>query len=71
MLTKDLIKLLQDKLERDKEYEEIMGESEIMIDCFVKTTPPGSFHYGGFSPEIIIERSDDGVYEILSGFKRE
>jgi hypothetical protein len=46
---------------------DVMGEPEIMIDCF-KNIESGVFHYAGFSDQIKIERSADGVYSILSGF---
>jgi hypothetical protein len=71
MLTKDLIKLLQDKLERDKQHEHIMGESTIEIDCFAPVKDTHFFTYNGFSPNIEIDKTTDGLYDILSCFQKE
>lgn len=48
-------------------HADIMGEPEIMIDCF-KRTSPGEFAYAGFNDKIEIQRSSDGVYPILNAF---
>lgn len=54
----------------DNEYKAMMGEPEIMIDVFEKILgPPASFVYKGFSKDIVIEKSSDGVYDILSSFQ--
>lgn len=50
-----------------------MGEPEIMIDVFQKnpifsTFSPTVFNYAGFGKDIVISKSDDGVYDILSAF---
>jgi hypothetical protein len=50
-----------------------MGEPEIMIDVFkAEANPQGFpwdiFMYAGFGKDIVISKSDDGVYDILSAF---
>jgi hypothetical protein len=67
MLIKDLIEQLQTLYEKEMIHADVMGDPEIMIDVF-KKVEQGVFHYAGFSNEIKIERSADGVYNILSGF---
>ena len=67
MLIKDLIEQLQTLHEQGMIHADIMGNPEIMIDCF-KQVEPGVFHYAGFSKDVSIQRSDDGVYLILNGF---
>jgi hypothetical protein len=69
MLTTELIKKLQQMIEEHKPYEEVMGPHEVVIDVFKRdgVTDHG-FHYAGFSPYIEIEKSSDGVYDILSAF---
>ena len=67
MLIKDLIEQLQTLYEQEMIHVDIMGEPEIMIDCF-KQVEPGVFHYAGFGKDVGIQRSDDGVYLILNGF---
>lgn len=75
MLTTDLIKKLQDMVEAHKSYEEVMGPHEIVIDCFrlkeiecKEGKMQRVFAYAGFTPDVRIEKSRDGVYDILSGF---
>lgn len=70
MITKDLIKKLEQLVADHEPCVEVMGEHEIMIDMFDNKEPGQLFEYGGFSPEINIEKSADGVYDILSAFKR-
>lgn len=66
MLLKDLIKKLQDLYDSyDEEYKEVMGEPDIMIDAF-ELLPEGRIKYSGFSPNIMIDYSSDGVYPIMS-----
>lgn len=61
MLLKDLIKQLQDLYNSyDEDYLSVMGEPEIMIDVFLNKS------YQGFSPNIEISKSNDGVYDIIS-----
>jgi hypothetical protein len=67
MLIKTLIEQLQTLYEKEMIHADIMGEPEIMIDCF-KRVEQGIFQYAGFSNQVRIERSADGVYAILSGF---
>jgi hypothetical protein len=67
MLIKDLIEQLQTLYEQEMIHADVMGDPEIMIDCF-KKVKPGVFHYAGFSKNISIQRSNDGVYLILNGF---
>lgn len=67
MQLKLLIEQLQTLYESEMIHYDVMGEPEIMIDCF-KKVEPGVFHYAGFDNQIKIERSSDGVYPILSGF---
>lgn len=70
MRIKDLIYKLQELYDTyDDEYIQTAGEPEIMIDVFEpEENLPHSFVYKGFSPNIIIEKSSDGVYDILSTF---
>jgi len=67
MLIKTLIEQLQTLYEKEMIHADVMGEPEIMIDCF-KRVEQGVFQYAGFSNQVRIERSADGVYAILSGF---
>jgi hypothetical protein len=67
MLIKTLIEQLQTLYEAEMIHADVMGEPEIMIDCF-KQVEQGVFQYAGFSNQVKIERSADGVYAILSGF---
>jgi len=68
MQIKDLIIQLQALYSTyDDEYIRIAGEPEIMIDVF-KPTANGEFVYAGFSGNIVIEKSGDGVYDILNAF---
>jgi hypothetical protein len=67
MQLKLLIEQLQTLYEAEMVHADVMGEPEIMIDCF-KKVEQGVFHYAGFNDHIKIERSTDGVYPILSGF---
>jgi hypothetical protein len=62
MLTRDLIKKLEE-LDRNDPVQ----PSEIMIDVF---SPVGRhlFEYRGFDKDIVIQRSGDGVYPILTAF---
>ena len=75
MQTKELIKILQQLVENHKCVEDIMGEHEIMVDVFqmkemqcLDGTMHKTFQYAGFSPEIKIQKSSDGVYDIICGF---
>jgi len=67
MQLKLLIEQLQTLYEKEMIHADVMGEPEIMIDCFKKVAT-GSFEYAGFNDQIEIQRSSDGVYPILNGF---
>lgn len=66
MLLKQLINDLQDLYDREIQDVDVMGEPEIMIDAFKKLDENGIFQYAGFSPDIEISYSGDGVYPILT-----
>jgi len=75
MKTKDLIAKLQKLIDEHEPLKEVMGEHEIMVDVFVKLPGIGissdginAFKYAGFSPNIIIEKSADVTYDIISSF---
>lgn len=70
MRTLDLIAKLQKLVDDHKPYEEIMGEHEIVIDVFKRSHEfAPRFTYAGFSGNIKIDKSSDGVYDILSAFE--
>ena len=72
MLIKDLIKNLEELYNSyDEEFKTVMGEPTIEIDVFrpVEDTEH-YFQYAGFSHDIKIEKSSDGVYDILSAFSQ-
>lgn len=52
----------------DDEYKSVMGEPEIVIDVFEKIGDSHQFEYAGFVQDIVIEKTDDCVYDILSAF---
>lgn len=66
----DLIRELEDLYySYDDEYKSVMGEPEIMIDTFTENeNEKHTFHYSGFSNEIFIDKSADGVYDIIRAF---
>lgn len=65
----DLIKKLEDLYcTYDDEYKHYMGEPEIMIDVFGDTDTPHRYEYRGFSKDIYIDKSADGVYDIIRAF---
>jgi hypothetical protein len=70
MLLKDLIDQLQKIYDTyDRSYKDVAGEPEIMIDMFAKKDVDShDFFYAGFSKEIDIEHSADGVYLIFNRF---
>ena len=70
MLLKDLIQTLQTLYNKyDEDYKSVAGEPEIMIDHFALTgKEPHTFFYAGFSKEINIHHSNDGVYLIMNRF---
>jgi len=53
----------------DEEYKSTMGEPEIMIDVFAPLHGDDTkFRYAGLNNLIKIEKSDDGVYDVISAF---
>jgi hypothetical protein len=65
----DLIKKLEDLYSTyDDEYKYYMGEPEIMIDCFEIADNGHDIEYKGFTHEIHIDKTADGVYDILRAF---
>lgn len=68
MRTLDLIAKLQLLVEQHRPMEEVMGDHEIVIDVFRKVEDH-KFIYSGFSPNIEIDKSADGVYDIISAFE--
>lgn len=67
MKTKDLIKQLQDMVDAHEEHIPVMGEHEIMIDVWeLVDLVAHRFEYKGFSPNIQITHTSDGVYPILA-----
>jgi len=69
MLTKDLIALLQAKLDTDKEHEHIMGVSTIEIDTFSWNKDKEAFDYRGITGDVRITRTPDGVYDVLTAIE--
>jgi hypothetical protein len=66
----DLIRQLEDLYcTYDDEYKHHMGEPEIMIDVFGETDEKHRFAYRGFSNIIHIDKSADGVYDIIRAFE--
>jgi hypothetical protein len=69
MQIKHLIEQLQTLYNTyNDEYKATMGEPEIVIDMFEKRDDTGWFEYAGFSPWIVIEKTDCGTYDILNAF---
>ena len=65
----DLISRLQTLYHTyDDEYKSVMGEPEIVIDVFEKIGSTHTFEYVGFVPDIVIEKTDCGTYDILNAF---
>ena len=55
----------------DAEYKEVMGEPEIVIDCFDRIGDTHTFEYAGYDTNIVIEKTDCGLYDILNRFGNE
>lgn len=71
MKIQDLIKQLEELYYTyDDEYKEVMGEPEIVIDIFSPQIIKGEkcFKYEGFSQQIVIQKTEDGVYDIINAF---
>lgn len=64
MKTKDLIKQLQALVDAHEPEIEIFGEHEIVIDSW-KNVNEHVWQYEGFSLNIEITPSSDGVYPVL------
>lgn len=65
----DLINKLEDLYSTyDDEYKYYMGEPEIMIDYFEIADNGHDIEYKGFTNEIHIDKTADGVYDILRAF---
>ena len=72
MQTTELIAKLQKLVDDHKSYEDVMGPHEIVIDVFRRSEGMNSiYRYGGFSPDVKIQKSKDGVYDILCAFAEE
>lgn len=68
----DLIRQLEDLYYTyDAEYKHHMGEPEIMVDIFKETDERHKYQYVGFSPFIHIDKSADGVDDIIRAFHTE
>jgi hypothetical protein len=65
VLIKDLIDQLQNLYKEEMKHYDILGEPEIMIDSFKKVEGTNTFQYKGFSKDIEIQRSSDGIYPII------
>lgn len=71
MLLKDLINQLQDLYATyDDDYKHVAGEPDIVVDVFTPQMINGvkCFAYAGFSQQVILEKTDDGVYNIINAF---
>ncbi len=72
MLIKDLISQLEALYNTyDDEYKKVFGEPEIMIDTFRLKYPNSCNYvreYAGFSGNVVISKSSDGINDILSAF---
>lgn len=78
MRTIDLITKLQELVDAHEDHKWLMGEHEIVIDMFKQIECINDnnvidhvFEYMGFSPNITIEKSADGVYDILNAWADE
>lgn len=71
MKTINLIAKLQALIDAHELCKEMMGEHEIVIDVFKQNSISSDhdFAYMGFTPDIKIEKSSDGCYDILSAFE--
>lgn len=69
MLIKSLIDQLQALYDEEIKHVDAMGQPEIMIDVFKKDVNTRKFEYKGFSHNIVIQRSSDGVYPIITAME--
>jgi hypothetical protein len=52
-----------------QEHLDIFGEPTVYLDTFEAIKDePGKFTYAGINYQVKIEKSDDGVYDIISSF---
>lgn len=51
------------------EYKSTVGEPEIVIDIFSQSKKDAmEYKYSGYSDKIKIEKSEDGIFDVLSAF---
>jgi hypothetical protein len=70
MYIKDLIAKLQELHDKEMAHYDMMGEPSIEIDVFKCVDEEKKlYEYAGFhTGEIVIDRSTDGVYNIMTAF---
>ncbi len=66
MLATELIKRLQEEIEKHKAVEEMMGPLEIHIDAFRYHKESSLFAYAGISRDIELTYSSDGSMCVLT-----
>lgn len=65
MLTRKLIDRLQALVDAHAPYVDVMGEHQIMFECYDPTDEPGIFEYRGLHPQPNLWRTPDCVYDVL------
>ena len=72
MLIKDLIARLQELHDQEMAYHDIMGEPSIEIDVFKCVDENEKlYQYAGIhTGDIVFDRSQDGVYNIITAFAK-
>jgi len=70
MLIKDLIVKLQQLHDEEMQHFDVLGEPRIEIDIFKCTNEPARlYQYAGIhTGDIVFDRSQDGVYNIITAF---
>lgn len=70
MYIKDLIAKLQELYDKEMAHYDVMGEPSIEIDVFKCVNEKEKLYaYAGFhTGEILFDRSEDGVYNIMTAF---
>lgn len=70
VLIKDLIAKLQELYDKEIDYVDFFGEPSIEIDVFKCVDEEARlYQYAGFhTGDIVIDKSKDGVYNILTSF---
>jgi hypothetical protein len=71
MLAKDLIKLLEEKIQKHEPSRDVMGELEIVVDQFDDSSTWKGLRYVGYSPNIKLEFDMTNGNYIISGFVEE